>query len=76
MRYEVENSMVVDKHWRHLEKEPQIVGECAGCEEDIYRHEQWLDMDIHGHNYLIHQNNECTYQFIADLSVCRGGEDE
>lgn len=75
MPYEVENAMVVDAHWRHLEQEPQVVGECAGCQEDIYRHEQWLDMDFHGHRYLVHQNPECTYQFVSEMSICRGVED-
>jgi hypothetical protein len=72
---EIENPMVIDSRWRHLEQEPQIVGECAGCEEDIYRHEQWLDTELQGQNYLVHQDSECCYQFVSGMSRCCGGED-
>jgi extradiol dioxygenase family protein len=72
---EVENPMVIDAHWRHLERAPQVVGECAGCEEDIYTHEQWLEMELQGHDFLVHQDKECTYQFVSGMSVCRGGEE-
>lgn len=73
----IENPMVLDSHWRHLEKpEPKVVGECAGCEEDIYAHEQWLDLVSLKGDYLVHQNTECCYQFVVEMSVCRGGEEE
>jgi extradiol dioxygenase family protein len=76
MPHEVENKMVLDSHWRHLEDHRTIIGECSGCEENIYSNEQWLDMVLNGEQVLVHQDEKCCYQFVADISICRGGDEE
>jgi hypothetical protein len=72
---EIENPMVIDRHWKHHGKESQVVGECAGCEEDIYAHEQWMEMELHGHSYQMHQDTDCCYQWVSGISRFRGGEE-
>jgi extradiol dioxygenase family protein len=76
MSHDIENPMTIDSHWRHLEQEPQVIGECAGCEEDITADQQWLDMELNGHQCLVHQDSECCYQFVSSISICRGGDYE
>ena len=72
---DIENPMVIDSLWREREQESKVIGECSGCEEDIYSNEQWFDFVIKGENYLAHQDKECCYQFIAEMSISRGGEE-
>jgi hypothetical protein len=71
MRVDVENPMILDSHWRHLEKEQKIIGECAGCHEDIVEGEDILVCnEFPNEEVLIHQDNECVYQFVAGMSRC------
>jgi extradiol dioxygenase family protein len=73
---EIENPTVLDSLWRHNEQpEQKVIGECAGCEEDILSTNDWLELDFKGENYLLHQDPECTYQFVAGMSICRCGEE-
>jgi hypothetical protein len=75
---EVENVMVVDAHWRDQERrinhEPAVIGECYGCEEEINESEKWLEFEIQGSTYTVHDCEECAYQFVAGMSRFRGGE--
>lgn len=64
---DIENPMVIDSHWRHLEREPKVIGECAGCHEDIYEGEDIYDFD----SGLVHQDSECCQQYVAEMSVCK-----
>ncbi|MDF2650154.1 MAG: hypothetical protein K0Q73_5959 [Paenibacillus sp.] len=68
---DVENGMVLDSLWRERERTPKEVGECAGCEETISANESYLDLDLHGHQYLLHEKAECTYQFVSEMAICR-----
>jgi hypothetical protein len=68
----LENPMVVDSRWRHLEDNRTAIGECAGCEEDIYANEDWYETP---NGTIIHQSDDCCRQYIAEMSLCRGGED-
>lgn len=72
MRKEIENPMVIDAIWRNYEKEPAIVGECAGCLEDIYEGENILVFDdVHGETVMVHQDSECTYQYVSGMAYCK-----
>ena len=74
---EIENPMVIDAKWRHLEQEPQVVGECAGCEEDIVAGEDFYELQIIvGEKIYIHQNAECCRQYVAEYSWCRVAGEE
>lgn len=66
---EVENPRVIDSLWR--EKEPKVMGECAGCQEDIYTGEDVYEFDDYDQTILIHQKSECCMQYVAEMSVCR-----
>ncbi|MFS0776222.1 hypothetical protein ABC255_09465 [Neobacillus sp. 3P2-tot-E-2] len=69
----IENPMVLDSHWPHLEQpEPKVIGECVGCQEDIVNLDAWLELMVDGEEIMIHQDVDCTYQFIADRAVCKG----
>lgn len=63
----VENPMVIDSLWRHLEQEPKVVGECEGCHEDILEGDDVYDFD----GGLVHQDSECCMQYVANMSVCK-----
>lgn len=68
----IENPMVVDRLWRHLEQEPKIVGECAGCQGDIAEGEDILEfVGFDGETTLVHQDNECAYQYLAEAAFCK-----
>jgi hypothetical protein len=67
---EIENPMVIDSLWKEQEKEPEIIGTCSGCEEDIlvcddYYHFLMGVVKI----VLVHQKDECCRQYIAGASV-------
>lgn len=68
---EIENPMIIDSLWRDREKEPEVVGECAGCEEGIRANEDWYGFMLPDGERMIHQNAECCQQFIADISICK-----
>jgi len=69
---QVENPMVIDSLWRDFEQEPDVIGECAGCEEDIHEGEDVLEfMDVDGETVMVHQNSDCTYQYVSDIAVCK-----
>ena len=63
----LENPMVIDSKWRHLEKEPEIVGYCDGCGDEIYEGQDVFD---HGDG-LVHQDSECCLQFVGNMSICK-----
>lgn len=68
---ELENPMVIDSLWRDREKEPEVIDECVGCQEDIYKGEAaYKFASITGQTVMVHQNAECCQQFIADISIC------
>jgi hypothetical protein len=70
----IENPMVIDSLWRHLEDHRTVIGECAGCEEDIYSNEQWYEVG-NEEGTIVHQSDDCCRQYIAEMSFCRGGEE-
>lgn len=59
---QVENHMV-----RDLPEEPLVVGECAGCGEDIYLGDEVYDFG----DGLTHQDSECCQQYVSNISICR-----
>lgn len=65
---EIENPMVVDRYWND---EPHVVGECAGCGENIYAGEDIYDYEGELELILVHQNTECCEQFVSDRSRCK-----
>jgi hypothetical protein len=68
----LENPMVVDSLWRHREQEPKVVAECPGCQEDITEGEEVLEFtDVDGETVLVHQDLECTYQYVAGMARCK-----
>lgn len=68
----IENPMVVDSHWRHLERKPKVIGECAGCHEDILEGQDILECNEFGNEeVLLHQDSECAYQFVTNISFCK-----
>jgi hypothetical protein len=69
---EIENPMVLGKLWEAREQEPKVIGECAGCQEDIVNVDAWLELMVDGEEIMIHQDLDCTYQFVADRAVCKG----
>jgi hypothetical protein len=74
---EIENPMVIDAKWRHLEREPQIIGECAGCEEDIVSGESFYEFTMGVvSKVFVHQNPECCMQYVAENSWCRVAGEE
>jgi hypothetical protein len=75
---ESENPMVNEAHWRHLEQpEPQVFGECAGCEEDIVAGDAYFEIQIlDGEKIYVHQNAECCQQYVAEMSWCKTAGEE
>lgn len=73
---DIENPMVVDSHWRQQEKQQKVVGECAGCQEDIYEGEgiYAFQMSFYSKVY-IHQTSECCMQYVANMSICKVAEE-
>ncbi|MEK4150023.1 hypothetical protein NST02_23555 [Robertmurraya sp. FSL W8-0741] len=63
----IENPMVVDHLWRHLERTPKVVGTCEGCGEEILVGEDVYDFD----GELVHQQSSCCMEFIANKSLCK-----
>lgn len=63
----IENPMVVDSHWRHLERVPEVVGTCEGCGEDIVAGDDIYDFD----GGLVHQDSSCCMDYVANMSRCR-----
>jgi hypothetical protein len=76
---DIENPMILDSHWRHQEQpEPKVIGECAGCQEDIAANQDWYEMvqvTTNGEQVLVHQSDDCCRQYVADMSYCRGQVD-
>jgi len=68
---EIENPMVIDSHWSEKEKEQTIIGECAGCQVDIYTGEDVYEFDDYGETVLIHQKSDCCMLYISEMSVCK-----
>jgi hypothetical protein len=68
----LDNPMVIDSLWRHREQEPKVVCECPGCEEDITEGDEVLEFtDVEGETVLVHQDLECTYQYVAAMARCK-----
>lgn len=66
----IENRMVVDSQWKTLEKQREAVCECDGCGEDIYEGEEMITFhDGHGNQYRIHDNKQCTYEYVANIGM-------
>jgi hypothetical protein len=69
---DVENPMILDKLWKEKEQGPKVIGECSGCEEDIYEGEDIYAFQMSFYSkVLIHQNSECCLQYVANMSVCK-----
>jgi hypothetical protein len=69
----LETKMVLDSHWCHLEQpETKVIGECAGCHEDIVEGDDILECnEFCNETVLLHQDSECAYQFVAAISCCK-----
>lgn len=68
--------MVNDKHWKHHESKAKVVGECAGCKDEIYVGHDVYELEIDGENFLIHQDSKCCERFIEKISFWKvAGED-
>jgi hypothetical protein len=67
----LENPMVIDSLWRHREQEPKVICECVGCGEDIVEGDDVLVFDdVLGDKVMIHQDSECTYQYVSGMGYC------
>jgi hypothetical protein len=68
---EIENPMVIDSLWRDQEKEPEVIDECLGCQEEIVAGEDvYKFVSVTGETVRVHQNVECCQQYIAAMAVC------
>jgi hypothetical protein len=67
----IENPMVLDSHWRHLERAPRVYGECAGCGEDIYAGEDYYEIRSSNDVLMVHQKADCCMDFVADMAWSR-----
>jgi hypothetical protein len=67
MRADIENPMVIDSLWKYREQEPEIIGTCEGCGDDILEGEDIYDFD----GGLVHQDSDCCLQYVANMSRCR-----
>jgi hypothetical protein len=72
----VENPMVIDSHWRHLEKEVRTFGECAGCEEDIAAGDDYFLITTPNEILKVHQNPECCFQYVGEMAWCKTAGNE
>ena len=72
---EVENPMVIDSLWKDKEKEPKVIGECSGCQEDIYSTDYWYEYQDGDEDIIVHQKADCCWQFVSARSVCRGPQE-
>jgi hypothetical protein len=73
----IENPMVIDSLWKHQEDHRSVIGECAGCEEDIVGGQNYYEFTMSVvEKVYVHQNPECCMQYVAENSWCRGGEEE
>jgi hypothetical protein len=68
---DIENAMVVDSLWRGKEKEPKKIGECAGCQGDVFAGEDVYEFEDYNVTVLIHQKSDCCMQYIAEMSFCK-----
>ena len=49
------------------EPEQEVVGECLGCGEEIYKGE-----DVYDYNgELLHQDSSCCMEYISNASICK-----
>ncbi|MBT2727874.1 hypothetical protein J7E63_13085 [Bacillus sp. ISL-75] len=72
---EIENPMVIDAHWEHLEK-PKTFGECAGCEEDIVAGDAYYEIRSSIEVLKVHQKAECCQQYVAEMAWCQTAGEE
>lgn len=72
---EVENPMIMDNKWRHFERYPKVIGECAGCEENITSDQAYYEFTMSViKNVFVHQKDACCRQYVSEMSICRGEE--
>lgn len=66
-------TVIDDAYWSHLEQsEPQVFGECAGCQEDIIEGQDFYEIELsHGVTEKVHQNAECCMGYVSQMSYCR-----
>jgi hypothetical protein len=69
----IENPMVIDSLWRSKEQEPQVYGECAGCEGDIFHGEGYYEIEtVNGNEkVMVHQKPDCCMTYVSEMSWCR-----
>lgn len=66
---EIENPMIRDRFWYDFERfEPKVVGECAGCKEEILEDEEIYQLDS---DTIIHQDPMCCRDYVAEMGVCK-----
>lgn len=69
---EIENPMVIDSLWRKNEQEPQVFGECAGCQEDVVAGDDYYEVQLsNGEKEMVHQNADCCMQYVGEMAWCR-----
>lgn len=73
---DIENPMVIDSHWRHLEMEVKEFGECAGCEEPILAGQDYYEIQTANEVIKVHQHASCCMQFVGEIACCRTAGDE
>ena len=65
---DIENPMVLDANWRHLEHpEPKVIDQCAGCQEEIYEGQDIFEFA----EGSVHDNSECCKQYVGSISICK-----
>lgn len=47
---QVENLMVIDSLWHDFEREPDVIDECTGCEEDIHKKKMFSNFNFKRRN--------------------------
>jgi hypothetical protein len=71
----IENPMVIDTLW-DSGRAPKVVGECAGCNEDIYSIDEFYEMtEADGEIVYVHQTPDCCQHYVSERSICRGPEE-
>lgn len=65
----VENVMVLDSYWREKEREPKVICECAGCENEIFAGQDVYEFtEESGKTVYIHDNLNCSRDYISSQS--------
>jgi hypothetical protein len=65
----VENPMVIDQLWLHIEQVPKTVAVCEGCREAILEGDEMFELvGFEGDTVYLHQDSSCTYDYVANAS--------